>query len=171
MEAGMIEKIHVVIVDDHELFREGLASILTTEADIEVVGQGGTGSEAIRLAHDLLPDIILLDIDMPDGGLNAARVIAEQYPVIKIAVLTASDSEDHLIDALKVGSRAYILKGIAARELLRIIRAINAGESYVPPALAASILMEIGEAKTIPSPQPLPSRALVVARDSKLAQG
>lgn len=170
----MIEKIHVVIVDDHELFREGLSGILTAEEDIEVVGQGGTGAEAIRLARDLLPDIILLDIDMPDGGLYAARVIAEQFPVIKIAVLTASESEDHLIDALKVGSRAYILKGVAARELLRIVRAINSGESYVPPALAASILMEMSETKSKPSPRPNPFDELTGREREileKLAQG
>lgn len=170
----MSEKIHVVIVDDHELFRDGLISILSAEPDIEVVGQGGTGADAVRLARDLLPDVILLDIDMPDGGLNAARVITEHYPVIKIAVLTASESEDHLIDALKVGSRAYILKGVAARELLRIVRAVNAGESYVPPALAASILVEMGEEKTTPSQDATPFDELT-AREreilEKLAQG
>jgi len=174
MEAGMSDKIHLAIVDDHELFRDGLASILNVEADIEVVGQGGTGAEAIQLAGDLLPDIILLDIDMPGGGLNAARVIAEKFPVIKIAVLTASASEDHLFDSLKVGSRAYILKGVAARELLRIIRAVNAGESYVPPALAASILMEMGDEKTIPHQQPTPFDELTLREREileKLAQG
>ncbi len=170
----MSEKIHLVIVDDHELFRDGLASILSAEADIEVVGQGGTGAEAIRLAGDLLPDIILLDIDMPDGGLNAARVIAEKYPVVKIAVLTASESEDHLVDSLKVGSRAYILKGVAARELLRIVRAVNTGESYVPPALAASILMQMGEEKTTPSQPSTPFDELTGREKEileKLAQG
>lgn len=152
----MNDNIHVVIVDDHELFRDGLANILSSEEDIDVIGQGGTGKEAIQLARDLLPDIILLDLDMPNGGLNAARVIAEQFPVIKIAVLTASESEDHLIDALKVGSRAYILKGVAARELVRIIRAVHSGESYVPPALAASILVEMDEEGRSASQPPTP---------------
>jgi two-component system nitrate/nitrite response regulator NarL len=170
----MSETIHLVIVDDHELFRDGLISILNMETDIDVVGQGGTGAEAIRLAEELLPDIILLDIDMPDGGLNAARVIAEKYPVIKIAVLTASEREDHLVESLKVGSRAYILKGIAARELLRILRAIHAGESYVPPALATSILMEVGREKTMPVQRPGPFDELTTREKEileKLAQG
>ena len=170
----MSEKIHLVIVDDHELFRDGLASILSAEADIEVVGQGGSGAEAVRLAGDLLPDIILLDIDMPDGGLNAARVIAEKYPVVKIAILTASESEDHLFDSLKVGSRAYILKGVAARELLRIVRAVYDGESYVPPALATSILMEMGGGKAAPSQPPTPFDELTAREREilvKLAQG
>lgn len=139
------EKHPVVIVDDHALFRDGLASILAAQADIEVAGQGGTAQEAIRLARDLLPEIILLDIDMPGGGLEAARTIAAECPVTKIVVLTASEDDDHLIAALKAGARAYILKGVAARELLRILRAVAAGESYVPPALAASLLLEMHE--------------------------
>jgi RNA polymerase sigma factor (sigma-70 family) len=137
--------LHVVIVDDHALFREGLANILNAEASIEVVGQGGSAREAIRLARELLPELILLDIDMPGGGLEAARVIADDCPVTKIVVLTASEEDDHLIKALKIGSRAFILKGVAARELIRILHAVAAGESYVPPALAASLLLEMHE--------------------------
>jgi DNA-binding NarL/FixJ family response regulator len=142
---GSSEQLHVVIVDDHALFREGLAAILAAEADIDVVGQGGTAQEAVDLARDLLPDIILLDIDMPGGGLEAARAIANEFPVTKIVILTASEDDDHLIAALRSGARAYILKGVAARELVRILRSVAAGESYVPPALAASLLLEIHE--------------------------
>lgn len=139
------EPIHVAIVDDHALFRDGLATILRAEQDIEVVGEGGTADEAVRLARELLPEIILLDIDMPGDGLEAARVIAEECPVTRIVILTASEADDHLIAALKIGARAFILKGVAARELLRILRAVAAGESYVPPALAASLLLELHE--------------------------
>jgi len=141
----MDDKIHIVIADDHTLFREGLAGIIGGEPDFEVVGQGGTMQEAVQLARDLLPDIILLDIDMPGGGLEAARIIAEQFPVTRIVVLTASEEDDHLIGALKTGARAYLLKGVAARELIRILRAVWAGESYVPPRLAASLLLEMRE--------------------------
>jgi len=143
--AKSAERLHVVIVDDHALFREGLASILDAEADIEVVGQGGSAMEAVQLARDLLPEIILLDIDMPGGGLEAARVISTDFPVTSIVILTASEQDDHLISALKIGARAFILKGVAARELLRVLRAVAAGESYVPPALAASLLLEMHE--------------------------
>jgi DNA-binding NarL/FixJ family response regulator len=136
-------QLHVVIVDDHALFRDGLATILNAEADFEVVGQGSSAEEAIRLAGDLVPEIILLDLDMPGGGLEAARTVAAELPVIKIVILTASEHDDHLIAALKTGARAYILKGVAARELLRILRAVAAGESYVPPALAASLLVDL----------------------------
>jgi two-component system nitrate/nitrite response regulator NarL len=139
------DRLRVAIVDDHALFREGLAAILAAEADIEVVGQGGTAQEAVQLASNLLPDIILLDIDMPGSGLQAAQAIANDCPVTKIAILTASEADDHLVAALKIGARAFILKGVAARELLRILRAVAAGESYVPPALAASLLLELHE--------------------------
>ena len=144
----MSDKIQVVIADDHTLFREGLAGIISANKDFEVVGQGGTMAEAIQLARDLLPDIILLDIDMPGGGLEAARTIAEEFPVTRIVVLTSSEEDDHLIRALKIGARAYILKGVAARELIRILRAVWAGESYVPPMLAASLLLEMREARS-----------------------
>lgn len=143
------DKLRVVIVDDHALFRDGLASILAAEPDIEVAGQGGTAQDAIHLAGDLLPEVILLDIDMPGGGLEAARRIATDCPVTKIVILTASEEDDHLISALKIGARAFILKGVAARELLRILRVVAHGESYVPPALAASLLLEMHEPSTL----------------------
>jgi DNA-binding NarL/FixJ family response regulator len=148
------ERMHIVIVDDHALFRDGLANILAAEDDIEVVGQGGSAQEAIELARELLPEVILLDIDMPGGGLEAARAIGREYPVVKIVILTASEQDDHLIAALKAGAQAFILKGVAARELLRILRAVAAGESYVPPALAASLLLEMHETGSLPSKEP-----------------
>lgn len=144
----MSDKIHVVIADDHTLFREGLAGILAGAEDFEVVGQAGNMQEAVQLARELLPDLILLDIDMPGGGLEAARIVAEDCPVTRIVILTSSEDDDHLISALKIGARAYILKGVAARELFRILRAVSSGESYVPPRLAASLLLEMREAQS-----------------------
>jgi len=147
MSAGeaAVDKLRIVIVDDHTLFRDGLATILEAQPDMEVVGQGGNAEEAVRLAQELLPDLILLDIDMPGGGLEAAQRIALETPVVKILILTASENDDHLLSALKIGARAYILKGVAARELQRILRSVAAGESYVPPALAAGLLLEMHE--------------------------
>jgi two-component system nitrate/nitrite response regulator NarL len=143
-------KTRVVIVDDHALFREGLASILDAEVDLKVIGQGGSADEAIRLTKEHNPDLILVDLDMPGGGLEAAKVISSDYSQTKIVILTASEEDDHLITALKTGARAYILKGVAARELLRILRIVVDGESYVPPALAASLLLEMNMAKDRP---------------------
>lgn len=139
----MSGNIQIVIVDDHPLFREGVATTLRAERDIDIIGQDDSAQAAIHLASNQRPDIILLDIDIPGGGLNAAATIADTCPMTKIVILTVSAEEEHLIAALKVGARAYILKGIAARELVRILRAVAAGETYVPPALAANLLLEL----------------------------
>src|SRR4051794_10838137 len=150
------DQIQVVVVDDHPLFREGVAAILSLQPDLAVVGQGASAEEAIRLARDLLPELILLDIDMPGGGLNAAHTIATLCPVTKIVMLTVSEEDDHLLTALKIGASAYILKGVPGRELVPTLRAVAAGESYVPPALAASLLLEMGENKKRQDATPSP---------------
>ena len=138
-----MDKIRLAIVDDHSIFREGMLSVLKTEPDIEIVGQGENAEDAVRLARELLPDIIFLDISMPGGGLNAAQTIVENYPVVKIIILTGSEGEAHVMTALKTGARAYVLKGVAARELVNILHTVQSGEVYVTPTLAASLLSEI----------------------------
>jgi len=137
------EKIHVVIVDDHPLFREGVAMTLGAAGDIEVVAEGASAQEAVRLASDLLPDILLLDIDIPGGGLAAAGAVAARSPVTKIVMLTVSEEEEHLLTALRAGARAYVLKGVSGRDLIGILRGVWAGEVYVTPALATSLLLEM----------------------------
>jgi DNA-binding NarL/FixJ family response regulator len=141
----MTDKLRIVIVDDHPLFRDGVAGVLQEVPDIEVVAQGGSAAEAVQLATDLLPDIILLDITMPGGGVQAARQIGADCPVTKIVMLTASEEEEDVTDALQAGARAYILKGVAARELVSIIRSVWAGEVYVTPALAVNLLAEMAK--------------------------
>ena len=138
-----MNKIRLVIVDDHPIFREGVASILGSEPDVEVVGQGITADDAIRLTREMLPDIILLDVNMPGGGVNAAVTITNVFPVVKIIMLTGSSEEDDVINALKAGAQAYVLKGVAARELNGIVHSVYAGEGYVSPSLAASLLSEM----------------------------
>jgi two-component system, NarL family, nitrate/nitrite response regulator NarL len=148
-----IDKIRLAIVDDHSIFREGLLSVLSTEPDIEIVGQGASAEDAVRLARELLPDIIFLDISMPGGGLNAAQEIVENYPVVKIIILTGSEGESHVMTALKTGARAYVLKGVAARELVNILHTVHSGEVYVTPTLAANLLSEMTAASRTESPQ------------------
>ena len=138
-----MEKIRLVIIDDHPIFREGVVSILGSEPDLDVVGQGLTADDALRLTRDLLPDVILLDVNMPGGGLNAAETIANSFPVVKIIMLTGSADEDDVLAALKAGAHAYVLKGVAARELNTILHTVYAGEGYVTPSLAASLLSEM----------------------------
>ena len=141
-----MDKIRLAIVDDHSIFREGMLSVLSTELDIEIVGQGANAEDAVRLAREFLPDIIFLDISMPGGGLNAAQLIVESYPVVKIIILTGSEGESHVMTALKTGARAYVLKGVAARELVNILHMVQAGEIYVTPTLAANLLSEMTSA-------------------------
>jgi DNA-binding NarL/FixJ family response regulator len=141
----MTETIRIALVDDHPLLREGVASTLEAEPDIEVVGQGGNAEEALSLASDLLPDLIMLDVSMSGGGINAARTIAAACPVVKIVMLTVSEDEDDVLAALKVGARGYVLKGVSGPELVHIVRLINSGESYVTPSLAATLLGELRE--------------------------
>jgi DNA-binding NarL/FixJ family response regulator len=143
----MSEKTQIVVVDDHPLLRQGVAHTLGAEPDFEVVGQGATADDAIRLACELLPEVILLDIDMPGGGLEAARTIAAACPVTKVVMLTVSEREDDVAEAFRAGARGYILKGVSARELVSILRAVAAGEGYVTPTLAAGLLADLTETR------------------------
>jgi len=147
-----VEKIHILIVDDHPLFRDGLAELLARYPTIEVVAKGANAEDAVHLASEYLPDILLLDIGIPGGGLNAVQAVSAGYPVVKIVVLTAS--ETNLLDALKAGASGYVLKGVSIQELLTIIQGVMAGESYVTPALAAGMLREMSR----PGPAPVLAR-------------
>jgi two-component system, NarL family, nitrate/nitrite response regulator NarL len=145
----LVENTRIVLVDDHPLFREGVASALDLEPDFEIVGQGDDAAAAVRLAHELMPDVMVLDISMAGGGgLQAARSISAIYPVIKIIMLTVSEAEEDVLGAFKAGARGYVLKGVGGSEIVRILRSILAGEPYVTPKLAASLL---GEARHIQS--------------------
>jgi two-component system nitrate/nitrite response regulator NarL len=134
------ERLRVAVIDDHPLFREGVAATLGADRSMEVVGQGATADEAIQIAQDLLPDVLLLDISLPGGGIEAMREIARLCPYIKVVILTASENEKHVSDALEAGARGYVLKGVGAQELMRTIHAVHQGESYVTPQLAARLL-------------------------------
>jgi len=143
----MSETLHVAIVDDHPLFREGVAHTLGAQSGVEVVAEGGSAADALRIAAERIPDVMLLDVSMPGGGLDAVRQIAAAFPVVKVVMLTVSEDEDDVTAALRAGARAYVLKGVAARELMRILRAVAAGEVYVTPSLAASLLFELTSGK------------------------
>ncbi len=137
----MTNPIRVVIVDDHPIFREGVMQTLRAELDFEIVGQAATADEAVRLAVEQQPDILLLDIGIPGNGIKAAEILAVDCPAVKMVLLTRLDDEDTLMAGLRLGARAYILKGVAARELISILRNVAAGQIYVNPALAASLLV------------------------------
>lgn len=138
----MDDALHVAVVDDHPLFREGVAHSLRTQPGIAVVAEGATAADALAIAADL-PDLMLLDVSMPGGGIAALRAISSAYPVVKVVMLTVSEDEEDVTAALRAGARGYVLKGVAARELVGIVRAVAAGEVYVTPSLATSLLVEL----------------------------
>lgn len=150
-------KIRIVLVDDHPLFREGVAYTLRLEPTFEVAGQGENLDEAIKLVSDLNPDILLLDINIPGGGIRTAGLIAAEYPNTKIIMLTASSDGDDLAKALKAGARGYILKGVPARELISIVGSVQKGEGYINPALAVNLLYEMtgGQRPSLSAANPL----------------
>lgn len=166
----MSERIQIVIVDDHPLFRGGVIQTLQAEPDVEIVGQGTTAAEAVRLAGELLPDIILLDITIPGGGLAAAQSIAAAVPVTRIVMLTASAAEEDVLTALKAGARGYILKGVSGDELIKIVRDVYAGEAYVTPALAASLLSEMRDKPLGQKPESSPLDELT-EREKQILEG
>ncbi len=138
----MSEPVTIVVVDDHPLFREGVVRTLGEEADFEVLAEGGSAEEAVNLAREHLPDVILLDVSMPGGGLEAARAIAAACPVVRVAMLTVAEDEEIVYEALKAGARGYVLKGVAGEELKRVIRDIHAGDAYITPSLATTLLLD-----------------------------
>ena len=139
----MADHIHIVIVDDHPLFREGVSATLQQEETFQVVAEGTNAEDALRLSQDLLPDILLLDIAMPGGGIEAARAVAAACPVTKIVMLTFSEEEDNVLAALKAGAKGYILKGVSGSELRHILKRIYEGEVFITPMLAATVLVEM----------------------------
>jgi two-component system nitrate/nitrite response regulator NarL len=144
----MADVIRVIVADDHPLFRDGVVNSLRAAGDITVEGEASNADEALALAREHLPDLALLDITMPGGGIAAARAIAQSCPATKIVMLTVSEDEDDLLGALKAGASGYVLKGVSARELTAILRAVYSGEAYVTPALAGQLLREMSRPRT-----------------------
>jgi two-component system, NarL family, nitrate/nitrite response regulator NarL len=140
----MNDPIRVVVVDDHPLFREGVARSLEEAGKFHVVGQGANADEAVRLIEDLAPDVLLLDLSMPGGGLVAAARISAIAPDVRIVMLTVSEADDDIIAALKAGAKGYVLKGVSSAALIQIVEGIARGERYVSPSLAARLLSELG---------------------------
>ncbi len=142
--AGLVvEPIRVLVVDDHALFRRGLQMVLEQEPDIEVVAEASDGAEAIAKAAETLPDIVLMDVRMPRrGGIDACTAIHETVPSAKIIMLTISDEEADLYDAIKAGAMGYLLKEISIEEVAAAIRAVHGGQSLISPSMASKLLTE-----------------------------
>jgi len=137
--------VRVLLIDDHALFRSGVAGLLASHADFEVVGEASNGQEGLELARVLLPDIVLMDVSMPVmDGLEATRRIKAELPYIRIIILSISDSDPNLFEAVKAGAQGYLLKNIDARALYGALRGVVLGEAPVSRVMAARLLDEFG---------------------------
>jgi DNA-binding NarL/FixJ family response regulator len=140
---GPGEPVRVLIADDQALFRRGLYVVLGTEDGIEVVGEAENGEEAVAKAEDSAPDVVLMDVRMPKlSGIEAARQIRDLSPTTKILMLTVSDEEEDLYEAIKAGANGYLLKEISVEEVAEAIRAVVQGQSLISPSMASKLLNE-----------------------------
>lgn len=133
--------IRILLADDHRIVREGLASMLSTQSDLHVVGEAGTGREAIALIKRLHPDIVLLDLEMPDlDGVGVLEQIRPAFPSVRVIILTAYGTEERILDAVRAGARGYLLKGAGLHEVLHAVRVVAAGGSLLEPAVTERLL-------------------------------
>ena len=138
-----MRRARVLLVDDHALFREGLAGIIGAQPDLEVVGEANDGLEATVKARELKPDLVLMDVQMPGvDGLEATRQIKQALPEATIVILTVRDDDEKLFEALKGGAQGYLLKDIRSQEMLEMLRGALRGEAALSPALAGRVLGE-----------------------------
>jgi DNA-binding NarL/FixJ family response regulator len=165
------DRVRVMICDDHALFRRGLVMVLEAEDDIDVVAEAEDGEDAVRKVAEFVPDVVLMDVRMPGiDGIEATRRIGDTVPSTKIVMLTVSDEESDLYEAIKAGASGYLLKEISIEEVATAVRAVVAGQSLISPSMASKLLTEFtnlskraDERTTVPTPR-LTDRELEVLR-------
>lgn len=164
--------IRILIADDHPIVREGLIAILGTQPDFLVVAETGAGAEAVRLVTELRPDIVLLDLDMPEmDGVSALRLMHEHVPGVRVIVLTAFDTDDQIVGAVRAGAKGYLLKGVPRAEIFDAIRVVHAGGSLLQPIVTSKLMRSIEHDAEVQTPavDPLTGRETEVL--ALLAQG
>ena len=133
--------IRVVLVDDHPVFRHGLTALLAAMPDIEVVAEGATGHDAVRLVSELRPDVVVMDLNMPElNGVEATRLVTGQHPETGVLVLTMFEDDDSVFAAMRAGAQGYLVKGADGPEVLRAIAAVAGGEAIFGPSVARRVL-------------------------------
>lgn len=168
----MTDSIHILLVDDHSLVRQGIRSFLETQSDLSIVGEAASGEEAEHLVADLVPDVVLMDLSMPGiGGIEAIRRVKKSSPHSQIVVLTSFEEDDYIFPALRAGALSYVLKNVQAGDLADIIRKARRAEAFLHPRVAARVVQELrGERKDTPNVfNDLTNRELEVLR--LIAQG
>lgn len=141
-----MSQIRIIIADDHTMFREGLRAIINDETDMVVVGEARDGFEALDKVRDLLPDVVLMDINMPRlDGVKAARHISEQHPQVSLIMLTMYDQDKHVFESITAGARGYILKHAPAKQLVEVIRAVYHNKGGIDPYVTRKVLRQFRE--------------------------
>jgi DNA-binding NarL/FixJ family response regulator len=144
-----MSSLSILIVDDHPLFRKGMRSLLDSMEGIKVIGEAKSGQEAIEMALDIKPDLVLMDLQMPMGnGLSATRELTRAYPDVRILVITLIEDDDSIFAALRAGARGYVLKDADEGEMMRAIRSVGEGEAIFSPAIATRLMDYFTEART-----------------------
>ena len=152
-----MDPLRILIADDHPLFRAGLRAMLSSAPDTQLVGEATTGEEAVSLAADLQPDLVVMDVQMPDtDGIEATRRIARDSPHINILVVTMFEDDGTVFQAIRAGARGYVLKGATYTEMLRAIRAVGNGEAIFSPQLAARLVSFFASIRPATLPQVFP---------------
>jgi len=140
----MPEIIRILLADDHPVVRDGLAAMLATQPDFAVIGEAGTGAEAVAEAARLRPDVVLMDLEMPAlDGIEAIRQLRAADPSVQVVVLTAFDTDERILGALQAGAQGYLLKGAPRDEIFAAIRTVSAGGALIPPVVASKLLRQV----------------------------
>jgi DNA-binding NarL/FixJ family response regulator len=153
----MTDTLRVLIADDHLLFRDGLRALIASTPEVELVGEAATGEEAVALANSLQPDVVLMDLQMPDlNGIEATRRIVQQSPHMRVLVITMFEDDSSVLAAMRAGARGYLLKGATHAEMARAIRAVGEGEAIFSPAIAARLMEFFASFRPATMPQVFP---------------
>jgi DNA-binding NarL/FixJ family response regulator len=166
----MTNLIRILVADDHPVVRDGLAAILSTQPDFEVMGQAGTGREAVEQATALQPDLVLLDLEMPElDGVGALEQLRALNPAVRVIVFTAFDTDERILGAVRAGAQGYLLKGVPREELFNAIRVVHSGGSLLQPVVASKLMRQVSHQGQAMEREPLTPREMEVLR--LLAQG
>ena len=162
----MTEPIRIVVADDHPVVRDGLTAMLNTQPDLEVVGEAGTGRDAVEQVTALEPDVVLLDLEMPElDGVEALQQMRHSNPRVRVIVFTAFDTDERILGAVQAGAQGYLLKGVPREELFNAIRVVHQGGSLLQPVVASKLLRQVShQGQSRPETETLTRRELEVLK-------
>ena len=146
----MSEPIRILVADDHPVLRDGLVAVLSTQPDFKVVGEAGGGMEAVQKVVELQPDVVLLDLEMPDlDGVEALRLMRESSSEVRTIIFTAFDTDERILGAIQAGAQGYLLKGAPRQQVFDAVRVVHAGESLLQPVVASKLLQHISRGSDV----------------------